>query len=148
MSPQRLPHGRCTDPVEEDAQPALVAMFKLYRQLIKMHGVSSATPLWIQGFSIHLELDKINRRAPRSEVAKMKGWPINPRFRDMPNRISTMKRELRDLMYHRGVSSPGFMQDRFRALLERNGFGSPPNLYKLARTQNPPSEIYDVSRSG
>jgi len=146
--PNVCPHGRCTDPVPEDAQPALVAMFKLYKKLIRKHGVGSATPLWNHAFAIHLELDKINKRGPRSKVANMKGWPTNPRFRDIPDRIIAMKRELTDLVYQKGVSGPGFMQDQFRALLERNGFGSPPNLYRLARSQYPPSEIFDASRPG
>ena len=146
--PKICPHGRCTDPVLANAKPSLVAMFKQYEKLIKKHGFGSKTVLWNQSFSIHLELERLNMCGSWSQVMRTNGWPSNIVFQDLPTRIMAMRRELRDLIFVKGFSGTGLVQNEFRALLDRAGFGSPPNISRLARAKLPPSIVFDASRPG
>lgn len=92
-------------------------------------------------------IKKLIKKAEANELAEHEGWPIAIDFKRLPDRIMTMKDDLKKLL-NEGMKSENIVLEALKNDLWSLGYLARTLMKKFAGVQHAPSYIIENSRPG
>ena len=132
-------HG-CSDTIPANPPGSLASMIKHAEGLIRQHGDCDSREFIDLSFQICHALRNFVEHDTRVKEAQRWGWPISPKWSEVPARVMAMKTQILELILDLAAHKRCTIHDCFLDDLEDIGFGR--DYSKLGHAKNIPLTLY------
>jgi hypothetical protein len=146
LIPAFCPDSDCNDAVPANPPPAIMAAFADYNNLIRKVGATGKGVLRLQA-AVCMTISDERSRVWQLRIAKGQGWPINPTYSALPERVMAMKVDLDRLVSVKDAKETDCVWQYL--LDELEGCGASLNaLGKMKLGVGPLQKLFDASHPG